>query len=164
MITEITQRVSIDSKYLDSNISYHLLKKIKENMEGKCYLDYGYIIKVNDIINIGSNIISPATLLAVYNVTYEADVIKPVKGLVLSGEICMLFQQGIFVNILEKMKVLIPENNIEGYNFVDGIFVSEDKDKDDLLLNTKVKIEITMVKYEKKYFSCIGKILSTTKT
>lgn len=162
MITEITQRVSIDSKYLDSNISNHLLKKIKEDMEGKCYLDYGYIIKVNNIIDIGSNIISPATLLAVYNVTYQADIIKPYKGMILSGEICMIFQQGIFVNILEKMKVLVPENNIEGYNFVDGIFVS--KNKDDLILYKKVKIEITMVKYEKKSFSCIGKILSTTET
>ena len=164
MITEITQKVSIHSKYLDSNISHHLLKKIKENMEGKCYLDYGYIIKVKDIIEIGSNMIAPATLMAVYTVKYEADVIKPIKGLILSGEICMMFKQGIFVNILDKMKVLIPENNIEGYKFDDDIFVSEDKDKDDLVINTKVEIEITMVKYEKKSFSCIGKILSTTKT
>lgn len=164
MITEITQTVSIDSKYLDSNISHHLLKKIKETMEGKCYLDYGYIIKVNNIIDIGSNIISPATLLAVYNVTYQADVIKPIKGLVLLGEICMIFQQGIFVNILDKMKVLIPDNNIEGYNFVEGDFICDDKNEPDLTLNTQVKIEITMVKYEKKYFSCIGKILTTTKT
>lgn len=164
MITEITQKVSINSKYLDSNISHHLLKKIKKNMEGKCYLDYGYIIKVKNIIDIGSNIIAPATLMAVYTVKYEADVIKPVKGLILSGKICMIFKQGIFVNILDKMKVLIPENNIKGYKFNDDIFVSEDKDKDDLVINTKVEIEITMVKYEKKSFSCIGKILSTTKT
>jgi len=164
MITEITQKVSIDSKYLDSNISHHLLKKIKENMEGKCYLDYGYIIKVNNIIDIGSNVISPATLMAVYNVKYEADIIKPVKGLILSGEICMIFKQGIFVNILDKMKVLIPENNIEGYKFIDDIFVSKDKDTEDLVLNKKVEIEITMVKYENKSFSCIGKILSTTET
>tara|TARA_Y100000389_G_C17397240_1_gene483270 strand:- start:520 stop:1014 length:495 start_codon:yes stop_codon:yes gene_type:complete len=164
MITEITQKVSINSKYLDSNISHHLLKKIEENMEGKCYLDYGYIIKVKNIIDIGSNIISPSTLMAVYTVKYEADVIKPVKGLILSGKICMLFKQGIFVNILDKMKVLIPENNIEGYKFNDDIFVSEDEDKDDLVINTNVEIEITMVKYEKKSFSCIGKFLSTTKT
>lgn len=162
MITEITQRVSIDPIYLDSNISHHLLKKIKETMEGKCCLDYGYIINVKNIVNLGSNIISPANSLVVYNVTYQADTIKPEKGLVLSGKICMIFPQGIFVNIIDKMKILIPVNNLESYTFEDGNFVAENKH--DLILDTNVDIEITMVKYEKKSFSCIGKILSTTKT
>jgi len=162
MITEITQKVSIDCKYLDSNISHHLLKKIKENMEGKCYLEYGYIITVENIVNIGANIISPANSLVVYDVTYQADTIKPEKGLLLSGEICMIFPQGVFVNILDKMKVLIPVNNLEDYSFDDGDFVCENKEN--LVLDKSVDIEISMVKYEKKNFSCIGKILSTTKT
>lgn len=157
MIVNIDQKVSIDPKFLDSNISYHLLQKIR-SMEGKCTFDYGYIITVNKIVELGENIIAPANSLVVYNVKYEADTIKPEKGMELRGEICMVFQHGVFVDILKKLKVLIPVASLEGYTFTGDSFVSKEDDEN-IKVGSEVNIRITIVKYDKKSFSCIGELI-----
>lgn len=163
MIVRIDQKVSIDPKYLDSNISHYILEKIRLNMENKCTLKYGYIINVRKIINLGDNIIAPANSLVVYDVTYEAETVKPEKGLELSGKICMVFEHGIFVDVLGRMKVLVPVNTLEGYTFSDDSFIPlEEKgegEKEVIVVGKSVNIRINMVKYEKKEFSCIGELV-----
>jgi len=158
MIVHIEQKVSIDPKYLDSNISHHILEKIRLNMEDKCTLKHGYIIKVRKIINLGDNIIAPANSLVVYDVTYEAETIKPEKGLELYGKICMVFEHGIFVDVLGRMKVLVPANTLEGYTFTCDSFTPEEEGEV-IVIEKLVGIRITMVKYEKKDFSCIGELV-----
>ena len=158
MIVNIDQKISIDPKFLDSNISYHILQKIRQNMEGKCTLDYGYIISVNKIVELGENIVAPANSLVVYDVKYEAVTIKPEKGMELSGEICMVFQHGVFADILKKLKVLIPVGSMEEYTFSGDSFVSKEDDEN-IEVGSEVNIRITMVKYEKKSFSCIGELV-----
>lgn len=158
MLVNIVQKVSIEPKFLDSNIAYHLLQKIKRNMEGKCTLDYGYIITVNKIVELGKNMIAPANSLVVYDVKYEAETIKPEKGMELNGEICMVFPNGVFVDVLNKLNVLIPVSSLDGYTFFNDSFVS-DKDEDNIKVGSNVNIRITMVKYEKKSFSSIGELV-----
>lgn len=158
MIITIHQKVSIDPKYLDSNISYHILQRIRSIMEDTCSLNYGYIISVNKIIKLGSNIIAPANSLVVYDVTYEAETILPSPGLVLDGHVCMIFENGILVDICGKTQILVPLENMEGYKFNNNSF--EHTDKDEISLGCNVMIIITMVKYDKKEFKCIGKLKS----
>lgn len=158
MLQTITQKVSIKSMYLDSNIKIHLLDKIKKTMEGKCTFSDGYIIDVKRIVSIGDNTIGCANSLVIFNVTYEAEVLKPEDGYVLNGNVCMVFQHGIFVDIYGKLKVLVPATSMDGYIY------HEDKNvfqKDDEIINTDiyVSIEIVKTKYEKKQFSCIGKLI-----
>ena len=154
MIQHINQKVSIASKYLDNNIEKHILDKLKKTMEGKCTLDNGYIINVNKIINLGENKIGRANSLVVFNLTYEAEILRPQKGDILFGTVCMIFHHGIFVNVKEKMKVLIPATSMSSYvyNQIDNSFGPISKGID-------ISIEIVMIKYEKKQFSCIGKLL-----
>lgn len=154
MIQNINQKVSIASKYLDNNIEKHILDKLKKTMEGKCTLDNGYIINVNKIINLGDNKIGRANSLVVFNLTYEAEILRPQKGDILFGTVCMIFHHGIFVNVKGKMKVLIPATSMSSYvyNHIDNTFGPISKD-------TEISIEIVMIKYEKKQFSCIGKLL-----
>lgn len=158
MLVNIDQKVSIDPKFLDSNISYHILQKIRRNMEGKCTMDYGYIISVNKIVELGKNIIAPANSLVIYDIKYEADTIKPEKGMELTGEICMVFPNGVFVDILKKLNVLIPISSLKGYTFSGDSFMS-DKDENHIKVGSEVNIRITMVKYEKKSFSSIGELV-----
>ena len=157
MIVTIHQKVSIDPKYLDSNISYHILQRIRSIMEDTCTLKYGYIMSVNKIIKLGSNIIAPANSLVIYDVTYEAETILPSPGLILDGDVCMIFENGILVDICGKTQILVPLENMEGYKFDNNSFV---QDKDEICVGCNVTIIITMVKYEKKEFKCIGKLKS----
>lgn len=158
MIQTITQKVTIKAMYLDSNIKTHLLNKLKESMEGKCTFDEGYIIDVKRIISIGDNTIGCANSLVIFNVTYEAEVLKPEEGHILSGNVCMVFQHGIFVDICGKMKVLVPSASMNDYKYQEdnnmfkkvGHIIQND---------VEVSIEIVKTKYEKKQFSCIGKLV-----
>jgi DNA-directed RNA polymerase subunit E'/Rpb7 len=156
MLINIDQKVSIHSKYLDKNIKNHLLNKLKSTMIGTCTLEYGYIIEINKIIKLGDNLIASANSLVIFDIVYEAEILKPELGQDLSGKVCMIFQHGIFVEIKDKMKVLIPSTSIPLYTFKDAIFVNDNDDK--ISLGNKLLITVVMIKYEKKEFSCIGKI------
>lgn len=158
MLQTITQKISIQAMYLDSNIKLHLLNKIKKSMEGKCTFNDGYIIEVKRIISIGDNTIGCANSLVIFNVTYEAEVLKPEDGSILTGKVCMVFQHGIFVDIRGKMKVLVPAASISGYVYQEdkNVFIKNDKIIENDL---DVSIEIMKTKYEKKQFSCIGKLI-----
>ena len=156
MLIHIKQKVSIHSKYLDHNIKTHLLNKLKETFIGKCTFEYGYIIGINKIIKVGENSIAPANSLVIFDLIYEAEVLKPEIGQVLSGKVCMVFQHGIFVEIQDKMKVLIPVTSIPSYRFEENRYVNDNDDE--ISLGNELLIVIVMIKYEKKAFNCIGKI------
>lgn len=157
MKRKINQKISIDPKFLDSEIKNHLFNKLQKTMIGKCSLEYGYILKINKIISIEDNLIAPANSLVIFNVIYEADILKPEVGQELVGTVCMIFKHGIFVDIYEKMKILIPSSSMESYIFKNSCFVS---DNTKISVGINVKIKIVMIKYEKKNFSCIGKLMN----
>ena len=157
MLQIIEQKVTIESMYLDNNIKNHLLNKLKKTMEGKCTYDNGYIITVNKIITIGNNIIGGANSLAIFDITYEAKILKPKKGHVLTGKVFMVFPYGILIDICGKMNVLVPVEKMEGYKY------QEESNSFTLLKHSiqnevELSIEIIDTKYEKKQFSCIGKL------
>jgi DNA-directed RNA polymerase subunit E'/Rpb7 len=157
MIKITNDKVSIESKYLDSDIKDHILDKLKKCMEGNCTLDNGYIIAVNKIIDIGENKIGCANSFVIFDVTYEVEILKPEKGQFMSGKVCMVFQHGIFVDVCGKMKVLIPSSSMIGYKYSSDKNLFQ-KDDNKILCGIEIDIEIVMTKYEKKQFSCIGKL------
>lgn len=157
MIVNIEQKIPIESMYLDKNINLNILNKLKNDMGGKCTLEYGYILDIIKIIKIGDNKISSANSLTVFDVIYQADVLKPTEGLILSGKVCMIFQHGIFVDIKGKMKVLIPATTIDSFSY-DAEDSSFETSNTKISNGASVDIEIVLIKYEKKNFSCIGKL------
>lgn len=160
MIQQIMQKVIVECKYLDSNIETHIFNKLKKTMEGICTFNTGYIIEVKKIIALGSNTIGNSNSLVIFNVSYQAEVLKPCEGQILTGKVCMIFQHGIFVDVFNRMKVLIPVTSMQDYTYnqSDSTFESETKSR--ITLDKELSIEIVMIKYEKKQFSCIGKIIS----
>lgn len=156
MLIPIRQNVSINSKFLDKNINAHLLNKLQTTMVGKCTLEYGYILGINKIIKSGYNSITPANSLVVFDLIYEAEVLKPEIDSELSGTVCMVFQHGIFVDIQGKMKVLVPTTSMPTYVYKESMFV--DDNENEISMGVKLKITIVMIKYDKKEFSCIGKL------
>ena len=159
----IKQKVPLKCKYLDKNIKEHMLKVLKLLMNGNCVFSYGYIIDVKNIINLGENVISSANSLPIFNVTYEADTLKLIVGDIVSGNVCMVLQNGdgIMVNIFT-MQVLIPASNMKPFSYtLDSLsFELNNKGTKKSISNgSKIDLEIVASKYEKKKYSYIGKLI-----
>jgi len=159
-ITVLERRICIEHQYLDSDIKIHLFAKIKEIMKNECTKDYGYILEVKRILKIEDNYISSANCGNVFTVLFEVENLKPEDGKQFKGKVCMIFGTGIFINIQNKQKVLIPITNLKDYifnqtekTFKKGSTVIEEGN----ILN----VYITGTRYSNKKFSCFGKLVET---
>lgn len=151
----IEQKISINSNKLDSNITGHIAEKLLE-LKNKCDHNYGYIIDIDTKkINILDNVISNSEPNIFFTVKFRAQVFKPKIEDNYEGIVCILFPHGILVDVMNRIKVLIPSNKMKGYAFNSGIFCKGDKiiKKDDNII-----VKINMIKYEKQNFNCIGEL------
>lgn len=159
MYKEVSQNIFLESKYLDSDIESHILKNLETNIKGKCIYNYGYILDIRKILKITDNTINRANSTNIFNVDFEAEVLKPEIGLICKGVVCMIFQEGIIVNVKNKMKVLIPLDLLNKKYSINRDVVVNESEKVIIRVGMDVKVEIVMIKYERKEFNCIGKII-----
>jgi len=145
MSTTISRQISIKPIDLDENIKNTIIEKLKDNIEkDDCSYENGYILSLKKIVSYTSNYISNATNMIVFTVVFEANTLNPKIGYVYEGKVISIHSSGFFVQIKNKIKVLIVivNNNLES-----------NTKKDDI-----VKIEITDIRYQNKKISCIGKL------
>ena len=155
METIIEQQVYLEPKHLNPNLETHLLEKLRACIVGICDSENGYILSVNKIIKVRDNKLSQ-TGSCIFTVKYSATTLKPEIGKRLLGKVCMLFGNGIFIDVHSKMKVLIPSSTFEDSTFENNIFkVGNQVIKE----GDEITTEITMFKYDKKNFNCIGKLV-----
>jgi DNA-directed RNA polymerase subunit E'/Rpb7 len=154
----ISKRITIEPKYLTKNIITYMKTKLEDIMIGDCSLDFGYVTQVNKILKIEDNYISPATGNAIFIIKFEAITLKPVENDIMKGDICMVFQHGIFVEIDQKMKILIPVDNMKDFEY-DNLTASFVKGKKTLKVGNNISVRILKIKYEQKEFSCIGELV-----
>lgn len=148
----INYEVCLEPQYLDQNIMKHLLNKTKNILEKTCSKEYGHIINVKRIINIIDN---NDTL---FNLELEIEALKPDVGKKMKGEICMIYKDGIFINVLDRQKILIPASSIKNYVYKKGIYIDNDNNNS-LKENDVIEVIITAVRYNKHNFSCLGEIV-----
>lgn len=155
MSIEITRRICLDPVCLDQNILEHLFDKIRESTENECTKEYGYILSVDRLVEIKDNYVSAANSDIVFEVSFEAQTLKPDIGTKLTGVVCMVVKHGVFLSVRDKMKVLVP---MTGYNFD-----SENNcyTKDDVIIQNGdiLSVQIVGSKYSKQSFSCYGSLI-----
>jgi|LauGreDrversion4_2_1035121.scaffolds.fasta_scaffold1369981_1 DNA-directed RNA polymerase subunit E'/Rpb7 len=155
--TIIESRICIEPQYLSKDIMKHILKKISDNTINECTKENGYILKINKIVGITDNYISNSNSEIVFNVKYEVQQLKPEIDKKYSGNVCMLFQSGIFLNIESKIKVLIPIDALKNYEYNQSKLEFKSKNKT-IKIGDTVDIIITAINYAKQNFNCIGKL------
>jgi DNA-directed RNA polymerase subunit E'/Rpb7 len=159
-IQTITRRFCLEPRYLDKNYEENLLEKIKDITNNECSREYGYFINIIKILKIKDIDITRNSEI-VCNTEFQAETLFPVKGKEFTGTIGMIFNSGVFVIIKNKLKVLIPLDQLSEYTFdnINNTFVMN-KDSDKLLKKDgKIKISILDIRYSKNQFSCFGKII-----
>ena len=69
----------------------------------------------------------------------------------------MIFQEGLFVEVSNKMKVLIRIDKMNGYKYSKTKQIFK-KDEETISKGDKIEVVIEMIKYEKQNFNCIGSL------
>ena len=138
------------------NFGKDIEKLIKENSMNKdCTKEYGYIIKINKIIN-WNNMLSRNNGANIINALVQAQTFLPKIGLLMDSIVNMIFPQCIFAEYLN-IKIVIPANSneLKDYVYENQIFKN---DKNIIQIGDIIKIEILNIRYNNKKLSCIGKL------
>ena len=158
MIVLIEKRICIEHEYLSEDIYKYIFSKIKEITMNECTKNYGYILNIKRLVRIKDSYISNVNCDNIFTVIFEAETLKPEIGKEFQGSVCMLFPGGIFLNIKNKQKVLIPISSLENYVF-DLTKKCLKKDKKIIKEGDMLDVCITGVKYSKQTFSCFGNLV-----
>lgn len=153
----VEEKVYIEPGKINSELISNIKSKVK-SLLGACNPEYGYILKVYDDIDISRNKISSTDSGAFFQVKFYITSLKPNPGDLFEGKVCMIFSEGVFVDVMGKIKVLIPKDGMKGYEYnkEKNLFVSKGKQ---IKVNDTINVSIGIVKYEKGNFSCIGSLI-----
>jgi DNA-directed RNA polymerase subunit E'/Rpb7 len=154
----LEKRVLLESKYLTKSIKQNICNKLVEVTKEECSKDYGYIIEIIKILDIKGHEIGRVNFDNIFTVVFEAYILNPVAGAEFDAVVCLVYKDGIFVNILNKQKMLIPRDNIKDYSFDEdqGVYKNGDRIIEQ---DSKVKVKVTAAQYRKKSFSCFGSLI-----
>lgn len=82
---ELTHTILLHPSYFGPRMLQFLESKLYSDVEGKCSGQFGYIIAVVSMSDIGNGIVLPGSGQAEFVARYRAIVFKPFKGEVVDG-------------------------------------------------------------------------------
>lgn len=127
-----------------------ILQFVKNKFTQTCSKNDGYILDIEDYKIISNRIVEHGAISLELELT--ATTLKPDINQTYTGEVCMLFEHGFFVEIKNCLKVLIPINKLKNYSFNKDCFVSK---KNKISLKDTLQIKIEMIRYDNGY-ECLG--------
>lgn len=149
--------VIIHPTELHSELHSLLVQKIRQRMvQGECTRDHGYLIEVRDLDRILDNKVSyDGTVLVrcVFDVTY----FKPEVGMEMKENVIDIFEQGIFCNIKNRIRTLIPRVSLVGYTYTKDGYTAPGG----LVIRqgTQIQIRIMQTRYLNGNYSCIAHLI-----
>ena len=152
----IEKRIVVEHDKLDSGLFNYIFTKINELTLNECTKDHGHILSIIKLIEIKDNYISNVNCDNIFTVVFEAENLKPEIGKVFTGQVCMVFGGGIFLNIKNKQKVLIAQSSLKNYVFDPSTKSFNNNEKKMIKEGDDIDVSITGIKYSKKTFSCFG--------
>lgn len=155
----ITRRICLHSRFLDHNIKHHLLRELSNATKGECSKDHGHIISVKGINRIVDHKIGRANSDNVFTIEFQALTLNPKVGTEVLGTVCMIYKDGVFINIMDKQKMLIPTTSLTGDDVVLGFDESTGNyniSDRSIKVGDDIDATITASQYSNGFFSCLG--------
>ena len=154
----ITRRICLHSRFLDSNVKHHLLMGLSDMTKDECSKDDGHIISVKSIKRVINHKIGRANCDNVFTVEFDALALNPKVGTKVSGNVCMIYKDGVFINIMNKQKLLIPATSLDkgdddGFDEDTGSYRVSGKY---IKVGDDVNAIINASQYSNGFFSCLG--------
>ncbi|KAM0674610.1 DNA-directed RNA polymerase II subunit RPB7 [Gurleya vavrai] len=145
-LTELSQTLNLSPNDFTSSLSKTLQSLLFSSVEGTCSSQHGFIITVKQITNINGGRLSH-TGHAIFNVHYEALLLRPVKNEVLDCIVVDVNNLGIFCEV-GPLSVFVSNHHIPKSFLNSGMIV---KDK-------AVRVRIIGTKIDTKRIYAIGSI------
>jgi DNA-directed RNA polymerase subunit E'/Rpb7 len=97
--TYLTTHVRVLPREMDNNIRKYIKTSIEKEHVGKCFNDYGYIVKIHEIDIISDGMIIPEDPMccAKYNVRFLCTLCRPLQNSVVTAKIIGVSEQLIFM-------------------------------------------------------------------
>ena len=156
-VVKIERKICVESKFLSRDLKNYIFTKLKESVINECSKEYGYFLNIIKLNEIKDNYIS-SNCENIFIIVFEAETLKPEVGKVFEGTVCMIFSGGIFINIQNKIKVLIPVSSIQDYEYNNTKKCFEKKSRT-IKENDILSVMISGTKYSKQTYSCFGTIV-----
>ncbi|RPD79407.1 hypothetical protein L226DRAFT_455977 [Lentinus tigrinus ALCF2SS1-7] len=150
---------SLHPSYLDPRMLQFLESKLYSDVEGTCSGQFGYIIAVISILDIGKGVVVPSSGQAEFVIRYFALVFKPFKGQVVDGVVANVNKMGFFadvgpLNVFVSHQLIPPELKFDP-NSNPPSFASEDQI---IEKNTRVRLKIVGTRVDATEIFAIGTI------
>ncbi|KCZ77417.1 hypothetical protein H311_01571, partial [Anncaliia algerae PRA109] len=133
----------IPPELLSSNITTSLISLLKENVEGIPSQDYGYVVSVLNILNIGEGEIQSDGFV-IFSIEFQALILKLSKGEVVDTVVSESNKMGIF-SAVGPITVFISNYQVP-------------KDVEKIERNTLLRVKVMGIKVEKEKIFVIGTI------
>lgn len=156
--TNLILSTFIEAEKMNNKIKETLFQSIQKKYENTCSENNGYIINIVKLNNIIDSKLSEDVQLH-FTCNCNVNILKPSVKDQIKFKVTMMFIHGIFCQ-LNNLKVLIPHDQLKKFTFdsKNKIYISEDK-KTEIKINDEIIVEIIDIRYKKKNFNCIGKII-----
>ena len=166
----IQQSICLEPYCLDSDIELHIITKLKEVLVNNCTKKNGFIIDILRIIEYNDNYISSSSVGGiVFNIIFEAQILKPSVDKIFTGKVCMIIPNGngIFIDIYGKFQVLIPANKMNGYKFIKSSLSYKkneiqpsDGGLEYIIMDSIISVKLVGVKYDNKKYACFAELIN----
>nr|KAJ3420993.1 DNA-directed RNA polymerase II subunit [Polyrhizophydium stewartii] len=84
-LKQLSHTINLHPQYFGPQIRAYLTRRLYEEVEGTCSGQYGYIISVVDIVEVGKGVLQTNTGFAQFQIQYKAIVFKPFRNQVVDG-------------------------------------------------------------------------------
>ena len=155
-------------RFAPNELNHNIRQLLVEKLSAKyitCNINNGYIQKIVKINNKYTTLIDNNSSDIVISIKFMAQRILPTIGMKLDCVVNTIFNHGIFAQIEDKIKILIPVATMRDYSFdhsgsveAPGIPVFKSSTVT-IGKHDTIKIIITDVKYSKNRYNCIGKLI-----
>ncbi|KAF9792866.1 RNA polymerase Rpb7 [Thelephora terrestris] len=158
-IKELTHTILLHPSYFGPRMLQFLESKLYSDVEGTCSGQFGYIIAVVSMSDIGNGIVLPGSGQAEFVARYRAIVFKPFKGEVVDGVVNNVTKMGFFaevgpLTVFVSHQLIHPDMKFDP-NSNPPSFASEDQI---IEKNTKVRLKIVGTRVDATEIFAIGTI------
>lgn len=150
--------IIINPKEIGKNLDALIKKKLYSLYVNKCIKKYGYIFEILHY-SYDKNIITSRVNEFMYvKCNVKILTITPKVGEIYYGIVRIVYQQGIFISLVNTFDTLIPFESLKraGYTFINGSFI---KGIHIITKNSILNVKVTAINYDKNNFNCIANII-----
>ncbi|PWN21396.1 hypothetical protein BCV69DRAFT_169296 [Microstroma glucosiphilum] len=98
-LKKLEHPIPLHPSYFGPSLADFIEQKLRDDVEGTCSGENGYIVKVLRIDSIGDGVVLPGEGLAQFNSVYQALVLRPFKGQVVDAIVSNVNKLGFFAQM-----------------------------------------------------------------